>query len=315
MITSNLPWIEKYRPTKLNNIIGQPLIIDLLKKCLEDNIKPPHLLFYGKPGIGKTTTIKSFCYEYYTPEEYSNYVLEINASNDKGINTIKTTISTFLDVNRSNKYKILILDEADAMTQEAQTALRKKMEYARNTLFCIICNNLNKIIPALISRTQQFEFKPLNEEILKEHLRRIYDKEFTKKLKEDDLNNMLTNIVNLTNGDLREGINMLQNLKYIITDDNIKNKKIIYGMKGLMPINELKELIETIKNIKNNKDMIEIYNKFIITNYSSKIIIKQIIDNNLFDEKINNKLNKLLDNEINNDIIFYRLIYIIYNIS
>ena len=129
MITSNLPWIEKYRPTKLNNIIGQPLIIDLLKKCLEDNIKPPHLLFYGKPGIGKTTTIKSFCYEYYTPEEYSNYVLEINASNDKGINTIKTTISTFLDVNRSNKYKILILDEADAMTQEAQTALRKKMEY------------------------------------------------------------------------------------------------------------------------------------------------------------------------------------------
>ena len=61
--------------------------------------------------------------------------------------------------------------------------------------------------------------------------------------------------------------------------------------------------------------MIEIYNKFIITNYSSKIIIKQIIDNNLFDEKINNKLNKLLDNEINNDIIFYRLIYIIYNIS
>ena len=233
-----IPWIEKYRPTKLNNIIGQPLVIELLKKSLRDNKKPPHLLFYGTPGIGKTTTIKSYCYEYYTKEEYSDYVLEINASNDKGINTIKTTISSFLDVYRSKKYKVLILDEADAMTQEAQTALRKKMEYAENTLFCIICNNPNKIIPALISRTQQFEFKPLNNEILINHLKQIYYKEFNNNLKEEEINEIMNIIVSLINGDLREGINILQNLKYIITNDNIKNKQLIYGMKGLMPLNE-----------------------------------------------------------------------------
>lgn len=306
------PWIEKYRPTKLNNIIGQPLVIELLKKSLKENKKPPHLLFYGQPGIGKTTTILSFCNEYYTKEEINDYVLEINASNDKGINTIKTIISQFLEVERTKKYKILILDEADALTQEAQTALRKKMEYAKNTLFCIICNNLNKIISALISRTKQFEFKPLSNDILKNHLKLIYNKEFNKNLlNEEEINDMTTNIVNLINGDLREGINMLQNLKYIITNNKTKNKKIIYGMKGLMPIDELKELINKFKTVKESSDIIKMYNEFIITNYSSKIIIKQIIDNKLVNDNIINKLVKLLDNEIDNDIIIYRLIYLI----
>ena len=312
------PWTEKYRPTKLTNIIGQSLILDLLRKSLKERIKPPHLLFYGQPGIGKTTTILSFCYEYYTPEELPKYVLEINASNDKGINTIKTTINSFLSVNRNNKFKVLILDEADAMTQEAQTALRKKMEYATNTLFCIICNNPNKIIPALISRTKQFEFKPLSNNILVEHLKRIYYKEFNKNLitNEEDINNLMNNIVSLINGDLREGINILQNLKYVITNNKEKNKKLIYGMKGLMPINELKNLINEIKNINNSnenskEEIINIYNKFIITNYSIKIIIKQILDNKLVENKYYNKLIKLLDNEIENDIIVYRFIFIL----
>lgn len=311
----SLPWTEKYRPTKLNNIIGQPLIIELLKKCIKNNKKPPNLLFYGKPGIGKTTTILSFCYELYTKDELQDYVLEINASNDKGIDTIKTSISTFLDINRSKKYKILILDEADAMTQEAQTALRKKMEYSTNTLFCIICNNKNKIIPALISRTKLFEFKPLSDEILKQHLKLIYKKEFHNiQIKEEEIDEIMNIIVSLINGDLREGINLLQNLKYIITENHEKNKKILYEIKGLMPLNELKLLINKIQNIKTNNDLINTYEDFIIMNYSSKIIIKQIIDNNLLNEKQNNKLKKLLDNEIDNDIIFYRVITIISNI-
>ena len=90
----NRPWIEKYRPTKLNNIIGQNTIIKLLKKSIQTNTPIPNLLFYGPPGTGKTTTILSYCYGMFG-NDYMNYIIELNALCDNGINIIKSTISSF----------------------------------------------------------------------------------------------------------------------------------------------------------------------------------------------------------------------------
>lgn len=310
----SIPWIEKYRPTKLSNIIGQNSVIEVLKKSLEKNIKPEHLLFYGSPGVGKTTTILSYVYELFTPDEYPRYVLELNASNDRGINAIKNVILPFTTLYRKNKFKVLILDEADAMTDDAQTALRKIMETDNNTLFCIICNYREKIIPALLSRTKEYEFKPLSDNIIKTHLRRIYDKEFYMYyLEEDDIDYIIRVIVMLIKGDLRKGINMLQNLKYSIKNtEELDIKKIFYDMQGLMEIDKLKEFINSIKNIKTNKDIIEVNDKFIRTNYSIKVVIKQIIMDNIIPDKID-KLNKILDNEKDDKIIIYDLISVIKN--
>lgn len=296
----NRPWVEKYRPTKLNNIIGQNNIITILKNCVINNKPPPHLLLYGPPGTGKTTTILSFCYEIFK-ENYKKYTMELNASNERGIDIVKDKIIDFAKRKILNdKFKMVILDEADAMTSGAQTALRKIMEDYDNTRFCIICNYPEKIIPAIVSRCMEYEFKPIPNEIIKIHFNRIYEKEYHEKPND----NIINNIIMLINGDLRKGINMLQNLKYSI-DKN--NKQYFYDMEGLMNDEQLKEFITNIQNIKTNKDMINFYYEFKRTNFSIKNIIKQLIFNNYFEDK-NDKLNYFLSNELNDEFVIFGLI-------
>lgn len=302
---SNKPWIEKYRPTKLNNIIGQDNIISILKNCVKNNKPPPHLLFYGPPGTGKTTTILSFCYEMFK-ENYDRYTMELNASNERGIDIVKDKISDFAKRKVfNNKFKMVILDEADAMTSGAQTALRKIMEDYDNTRFCIICNYPEKIIPAIVSRCMEYEFKPISNDIIKIHFNKICEKEFNEKLNDDIINN----IIMLIDGDLRKGINMLQNFKYSIKQNN---KQFFYDMEGLMNEEQLNKFLFDIKNIKNNKDMINFYYEFRRTNFSIKNIIKQIIFNNLFEDK-NENLNFLLSNELNDDFVIFGLINLFIN--
>lgn len=302
---NNRPWIEKYRPTKLNNIIGQKNIINILKNCINNNKPPPHLLFYGPPGIGKTTTILSFCYEMFK-NDYNKYTMELNASNERGIDIVKDKIIDFAKRRVINgKFKMVILDEADAMTSGAQTALRKIMEDYDNTRFCIICNYPEKIIPAIVSRCMEYEFKPIPNDIIKIHFEKIYEKEF--KVKPN--NDIIDNIIMLIDGDLRKGINMIQNLKYSF--NNI-DKQIFYDMEGLMNEEQLNIFITNIQNLKTNKDIVKFYYEFKRTNFSIKNIIKQIIFKNIFVNK-NNELNKLLSNEINDDFVIFGLINLFIN--
>lgn len=301
------PWIEKYRPTKLNNIIGQDIIINLLKKCVINQQPPPHLLFYGPPGTGKTTTILSFCFEYFG-DNYKKYTMELNASNDRGIDIVKDKISEFARRNvLKSRFKMIILDEADAMTPGAQTALRKIMEDNINTRFCIICNYPEKINPAIISRCMEYEFKPIPENIIKKHFNEIYKKEFNENPDDDIINN----IIMLIDGDLRKGINMLQNLKY---SSKQKNKQFFYDMEGLMNDKELDNFIINIQNIKTNKDMINFYNEFKRTNFSIKNIIKQLLFNYEFNDNEIKKLNYLLSNEINDKFVIFGLINLFINL-
>lgn len=129
--------------------------------------KMPHMLFYGPPGTGKTSMVLALAKDFYGTT-YKKYVLELNASDDRGIDVVRNQIKSFAETlsfnqaGQGKKIKIIILDEMDNMTSVAQMALRRIIEnYVSNVRFCLICNHVNKVIPALQSRCTRFKFKPL----------------------------------------------------------------------------------------------------------------------------------------------------------
>jgi replication factor C small subunit len=177
-------WIEKYRPQNLNDIIGQDVTI----KTLEHYVKTqniPNLIFYGSRGCGKTSTIHALCKDLYG-EDYKKYVLELNASHERGINTIRTKVKTMAQT-KTSKIKMIILDEADSMTKEAMFSLRMIMEnYSHITRFCLICNYINKIIDPLQSRCTVFYFQPLQQNEMIRKLKQINGKDNKELIKYSD---------------------------------------------------------------------------------------------------------------------------------
>jgi len=201
-----LPWIEKYRPQKLEDLVAHDEIVSTIRKLVDAN-RLPHLLFYGPPGTGKTSTILAVAREMYGANMRS-MVLEMNASDARGIDTVRNEISNFAGTRKlfSTGIKLVILDEADNMTRDAQMALRRVIEkYASNARFCIICNYASKIIPALQSRCTRFRFAPLKTELVVGRVKDIIDKEELE-ITEDGLNAVLR----LGEGDMRKVLNILQ---------------------------------------------------------------------------------------------------------
>ncbi len=188
------------------------------------SLQLPHMLFYGPPGTGKTSTILALAKELYGPEMFRTRVLELNASDERGISIVREKVKDFARMQLSNPpphykdrypcppYKIIILDEADSMTQDAQSALRRTMEtYSKITRFCLICNYVTRIIDPLASRCSKFRFKMLDQGNAKKRLEDIAEKE---SIKLED--GAVDKLIKCSEGDLRKAITFLQSAARLV---------------------------------------------------------------------------------------------------
>ena len=296
----NLPWVEKYRPTNLSNIVGQDKIINSLRKIFEGG-SFPHLLFYGGSGSGKTSTILAILNDYFGKRK-KLMVLRLDASDDRGINSVREEIKGFAEKKNyfTKGIKVIILDEADSMTFDAQFALRRIIEkYSSSTRFCLICNYDNKIIPAIKSRCAEFKFNPISDEVMINRLEYVANEEEIS-FKKDTLE-ILNNI---SKGDLRKAINLMQSA----TVNNGKkkkflNEKLCYDVAGYPKPNEINLITNILidSSIGLEESLKKIQKEVLENGYSISIILKEIV------ELLVRKINKDEINAIDYSYIFSEL--------
>ena len=209
MPLEQLMWVEKYRPSALDDLVDQETIRHRLTLLLQKKEQLPHLLFAGPPGCGKTTTAVIIAKQI-LGEHWRDYTLSLNASDERGIDVVRERIKTFArfaDRREGVPYRLVVLDESDEMTSDGQTALRRIMEEnSEHTRFILICNYSSGIIEPLQSRCAIFRFQRLGEEPVTEHLKAIARKEKLKPASDS----VYASIYEATLGDLRQAINLMQ---------------------------------------------------------------------------------------------------------
>ncbi|EGT48901.1 hypothetical protein CAEBREN_08790 [Caenorhabditis brenneri] len=279
-VASNLPWVEKYRPSKFDELVAHEQVVKTLTRFIE-NRTLPHLLFYGPPGTGKTTTVLAAARKMYSPAKMASMVLELNASDERGIDVVRNTIVTFAQTkglqsfasasSEQLPFKLVILDEADAMTRDAQNALRRVIEkYTDNVRFCIICNYLASIIPAIQSRCTRFRFAPLDQQLIVPRLQHIVDSESVK-MTPDGQKALLT----VSKGDMRTVINTLQSTA--MSFDTV-SESTVYQCIGQPTPNEMKEVVTCLLNKPSKECMETIKSRLFMNGYALQDVITHLHD-------------------------------------
>jgi len=267
------PWVEKYRPKTLSDVTAQDHTITVLERTLQAS-NLPHMLFYGPPGTGKTSTILALAKELYGPELLKTRVLELNASDERGISIVREKVKNFARMQLANPppgykdkypcppFKIIILDEADSMTQDAQSALRRTMEtYSKITRFCLICNYVTRIIDPLASRCSKFRFKSLDQGNAKKRLEEIA------RLENVGLEDGAVDaLIKCSEGDLRKAITYLQSAARLVgataaaqaeprgggedkmdVDAKVVTAKIVEDIAGVIPDDTIQQLVKAMR--------------------------------------------------------------------
>ncbi|MEX0764617.1 MAG: replication factor C small subunit [Nitrosopumilaceae archaeon] len=254
-MTESTMWVEKYRPMKLSSIVNQKEVIGSLKSLLKNVSEIPHLMFSGSAGVGKTTAALCLAREI-LGEYWKDHTLELNASDERGINMVRDRVKKFArfsGLDTKIPFKLIILDEADEMTSDAQTALRRIIEdTARFCRFILIANNISKIIEPLQSRCAVFKFTRISEKEVVSYLEEICKKE---KMKFDEKG--LKTIYSYSEGDMRHAINILQATASlgIINESNVKTSA---GLTKTSDVGEILKLAMTGKLSDARNKMIEL---------------------------------------------------------
>ena len=238
MTISDIMWVEKYRPKKISEVVNQKDIKGSLLALLKNQQEMPHLLFSGSAGVGKTTMAICISQEI-LGNRWKDYTLELNASDERGIGMVRERVkkfSRFAGLDTEIPFKIIILDEADEMTSDAQTALRRIIEdTAKFCRFILIANNISKIINPIQSRCAVFKFSQISEKEIITQLKIVLKKE-TGKADEKGLKE----IAEYAEGDLRHAINLLQTAASMgdITQDSVK------AAAGLTKTNDVEDVLK-----------------------------------------------------------------------
>ncbi|KAL2199645.1 P-loop containing nucleoside triphosphate hydrolase protein [Corynascus similis CBS 632.67] len=265
------PWVEKYRPKTLSDVAAQDHTITVLERTLQAS-NLPHMLFYGPPGTGKTSTILALAKELYGPELMKSRVLELNASDERGISIVREKVKDFARTQLTNPppgyksrypcppFKIIILDEADSMTQDAQSALRRTMEtYSKITRFCLICNYVTRIIDPLASRCSKFRFKSLDQGNAR---RRLEDIAKLENVPIED--GAVDALIKCSDGDLRKAITFLQSAARLVgtsaaaagdgndgdkmdVDKKTVTVKVVEDIAGVIPDDTIQRLVQAMR--------------------------------------------------------------------
>ena len=231
-------WTEKYRPKNLDEVVGQKHVTERLKAYVSSN-NMPHLLLTGPAGTGKTTCSLALAKEMFGDEWKGNFI-ELNASDERGIDVVRGKIKEFARTAPLGKaeFKIIFMDEADALTSDAQAALRRTMEkFSKICRFILSCNYSSKIIDPIQSRCAVFRFKPLSKEDVSEFLGMIVKNEGIQI--DDDAKEAL---IHVARGDMRRAVNSLQ--VAAAQGDKI-DIDTIYQTTGLANPEEVKKMLET----------------------------------------------------------------------
>ncbi|XP_053675398.1 replication factor C subunit 4 [Anopheles nili] len=252
----SVPWVEKYRPKSVDDVVEQAEVVAVLRECLSTT-DLPNLLLYGPPGTGKTSTILAAARQLFG-DMFKERILELNASDDRGIAVIRNKVKTFAQLTASGTradgkpcppFKIVILDEADAMTHAAQAALRRTMEKeTKTTRFCLVCNYVSRIIEPITSRCTKFRFKPLGEEKVIERLRYICGQENV-----DVDEDVYKDIVNISGGDLRRAITTIQSCHRLKGTSARITRQDVLEMSGVVPDDYLKKFVSVCKSLNYGK--------------------------------------------------------------
>lgn len=275
----DIPWTEKYRPSTIDEVAQQEEVCTALRSCLKTG-ELPNLLFYGSPGTGKTTVALALVQQLFG-KEWRSRVKELNASDERGITAVREQVKTFasfavgsstegLSTSKA-KFRVIILDEADSMTHDAQAALRRIMEeFVGVTRFIIICNYVSKIIEPLHSRCSKFRFQPISPEFQKSRLLHICDRESVKLGPR-----ALDTLVALSKGDMRCAVTLLQTAMGFYGE---VDEASLAEVACAVPEELVVQLIQKARNAPSTEAVVQAIREFLMEGYSGQQILERLLD-------------------------------------